>query len=182
MTNNEQKFKVKINEYLITSETSPELLSEIHQLIVSAWREDDHSVADWLEQQKRAEDLNRDVFMFTASVGDKIVGVARLTLHSDIANLPEAYLFEGLEQYLPVPIASFNRLAVLGGYRNHGIATELDDYRVKKAALLGASSAVVVCREERANSLLGRGFKLLRDSQPGKSLKHIKWAVVGKTI
>ena len=107
----------RIQEYLVSDLIDPTILDEVHRVVVAAWRTELPSVANWLEQQKRSEALDREVYLFTASIDDKIVGTARLTIHTGISDLSEAYLFEGLEKKLPVPIALIGRLGVLYDHR-----------------------------------------------------------------
>lgn len=93
--------------------------------------------------------------------GGRLVGAARLCIHDQQSDVPDALLFAGIT--LPTPVASMNRLVVLREYRGFGIGRALDQNRVEAARSMGACAIVVgpVDRDRRPEQLQGMGFTLL---------------------
>ena len=112
-----------------------------------------------------------------------LVATARLTIHPSAAELPRAYFFEGLEKFLPGPLASLTRLSVVKPHNGRGIGTFLDRVRTRKARDLGAKSVAGICRPPRARALEKYcGFGILTEESSGKAIPEIKWCVAAKLL
>jgi len=103
--------------------------------------------------------------------GDQIVGAARLCLHDELAEAPDAEMYVGVD--IPSPVASMNRLVVLKSYRGQGIGGLLDQVRIQKARELGAHTVVIapVNVNSRKQSLRKMGFQV-RSEVTGRA----KWS------
>jgi GNAT superfamily N-acetyltransferase len=103
--------------------------------------------------------------------GDQLVGAARLCLHDELDEAPDAELFVNAD--IPAPVASMNRLVVLKSYRGRGIGGLLDHVRIQKARELSARTVIIapVNVDSRKKSLSGLGFHVL-----SKVTGHAKWS------
>jgi GNAT superfamily N-acetyltransferase len=72
---------------------------------------------------------------------EQLVGAARLCLHKQISEAPDAAMFAGHD--IPAPVASLNRLVVLSEYRRQGIGSMLDEVRIEHAKQLCVSAIIV---------------------------------------
>jgi len=91
--------------------------------------------------------------------GSRLVGAARLCLHTILSEAPDAELFTGLE--IPAPFASMNRLVVVKNHRGRGIASQLDQIRIRQGKELGARAIIVAPAtkaKNRRRSLEAQGF------------------------
>jgi GNAT superfamily N-acetyltransferase len=95
--------------------------------------------------------------------GEQLVGAARLCLHDQVSEAPDAEMFNSV--VLSTPVASMNRLVVLKQYRHRGIARLLDEARVQKAREWSARTVIVapIDIESRKRSLGLLGFEVLPD-------------------
>jgi hypothetical protein len=98
--------------------------------------------------------------------GNRLVAAARLCLHHQIQEVPDAQMFQRVS--LPLPAASMNRLVVLNEYRGCGIGTMFDTLRIREAERLGAWVVIAapVDIEPRRRKLRNLGFIFL-DSVTG---------------
>lgn len=159
-----------------------ELLSAIDELILQAWRDHEPVVADWLLQQPPTADVE-DAWVWVVRKGSELAGTARVTIHSSAAELPRSYFFEGLEDQLPGPVASMNRLSVVKPHDGQGLATFLDHSRIEKAREAGARSVAVICQPRRAAALEKYcGLKTLTEPRSGKAIPEVKWCVSAKQL
>jgi GNAT superfamily N-acetyltransferase len=97
---------------------------------------------------------------WAVSAGDEtLVASARLCIHENEQEIPEADLYTELK--LPCPVASINRLVVEQSARNHGLARLLDSHRIGAARDAGAACIVVApTDDQRVRALLKAGFSL----------------------
>ena len=102
---------------------------------------------------------------------DQLVGAARLCLHDELGEAPDAELFVNAD--IPTPVASMNRLVVLKSYRGRGIGGWLDHVRIQKAREWNARTVIItpVNVDSRKKSLSGLGFHVL-----SKATGHPKWS------
>jgi len=102
---------------------------------------------------------------------DQLVGAARLCLHDELAEAPDAELFVSAD--IPSPVASMNRLVVLKSYRGQGIGGLLDRARIQKARELSTRTVIIapVNVHSRKQSLRELGFQVL-----SKVTGHAKWS------
>lgn len=166
------------SELIRTSECNDKsLLACIDALVLQAWRDHEPVVADWLAQQPATADIE-DAYVWVVRCGKVLAATGRLTIHATVSELPRAYFFEGLEQYLPGPIASINRLSVVKPHNGQGIATFLDRERTIKAKELGAQSIVGICQLHRADALQRHcGYSTICEPRSGKAIPEVKWCV-----
>ncbi len=116
--------------------------------------------------------------------GGKIIAGARMSIHSDIAEVPEAAVYTGFfHDPLPAPIASINRLVVDPSYRGKGLGTKLDLIRVDAAvsANCGCVIGETPSGERRVKQLESIGFSRAGAGPPpafGPNLYHPSRSVV----
>jgi hypothetical protein len=92
--------------------------------------------------------------------GTRLVGAARLCRHETLAEAPDGDLFTGLN--IPAPVASMNRLVVVGSHRRSGIGKKLDQIRILQGRVSGARSIIAtpVISLSRKRSLEAQGFSV----------------------
>jgi hypothetical protein len=93
-----------------------------------------------------------------AFIGEKLVASARMCVHPNLADVPDAYMFEDFD--LPTPVADFNRLVVSSAVRHRGLAAQFDQLRISEARNLECRSIVAVPVDDgkRPQHLRGLGF------------------------
>jgi len=103
--------------------------------------------------------------------GDQLVGAARLCIHDQLAETPDAEMF--LTADIRSPVASMNRLVVLRSHRGRGIGGHLDRVRIQRARDVGARTIVAapVNMNPRKLSLIALGFQVLSEVTG-----HAKWS------
>jgi len=80
---------------------------------------------------KIADALDGSSFHWGAYANGRLVASARLSIHSEIEDAPDGFLFTAFPT--PLPVASINRMVVLPEYRRLGIARGIDALRIQKA-------------------------------------------------
>lgn len=92
-------------------------------------------------------------------VGGRLVAAARLCLHHNLTDAPDAEMFMSVP--IPLPVASMNRLVVLKSYRGQRLGGTLDRVRIQRAKELGARTVIAtpVNVESRKESLRMQGFQ-----------------------
>lgn|ERR1039458_2434842 len=95
---------------------------------------------------------------WAAFCGDEIVAAARMCIHSNQEESPDAPAFSKIR--LPVPVATMNRLVVRSSVRNQGLGSKLCSFRIEAAKQGGAKCVVGTFTAERIASLEKLGFRL----------------------
>ena len=90
--------------------------------------------------------------------GDEVVAAARMCIHSNQEESPDAGAFTGI--CLPSPVATLNRLVVHPSARHLGLASRLSACRVEAAKQDGARCVVGTPTRARISSLQKLGFQL----------------------
>ena len=153
--------------YTARSVRYPERMSEILTLRARSWstvRQNADSL-DW------RDDFDKVGLHWLVELGGELVASARLSLHSRITEVPEDFHFRSVLDDLPGPVASINRLVVDPGHRGKGLASYLDEERIRFAREAKCESVVVSTSSgpSRENALLALGFTRLGVSRvPGK--------------
>jgi len=101
--------------------------------------------------------------------GDEPVAAARLSVHGQLSDLPDAPIFDGVFQIPPAaPIAAFNRLVVHPAYRGLALSLRLDCARVAAAIEAGCRSVVLETHSgaARVAQLTALGFRVVGPSRP----------------
>ena len=108
-----------------------------------------------------ADELDATAYHWGAYNCGELIASARLSIHHDIASVPDAELFAGLS--ITLPTASMNRLVVAKSARGMGIAKALDEQRISYARKIGVNSLVItpVNNPSRIDALTKIGFILL---------------------
>ena len=158
-----------------------ELLQDSREVLLETWRQEEPVVSHWLRDHDDSP-CESPLYLWGVSVGAQLVATARITVHQNLRDVPAGYLVTDLERRFPVPIASFNRLAVLPAYQGLGIGRHLDKVRLNRARQLGARSAVAICRENRVSMLRKLGFDVARAGIPGVAMPSIKWTVLRNVL
>jgi GNAT superfamily N-acetyltransferase len=110
------------------------------------------------EQQLIADEHDARARHWAAFCGDEVVAAARMCIHQNQAESPDAPAFS--EICLPVPVATVNRLVVHPSLRNRGLGSKLCKFRIEAAKQDGAKCVVGTFTEERIASLEKFGFRL----------------------
>ncbi|MFO0561174.1 MAG: GNAT family N-acyltransferase [Polyangiales bacterium] len=113
-----------------------------------------------------------------------LVAAARLSLHTDGSDLPDAHLFGdelgALHGSRSAPLASMNRLVVATTHRNRGVARRLTAERIL-AAMAARATVVVVSASTMAPHLAARGFRTLAQ-RPGKHFPGMTWSMMVRDL
>lgn len=90
-----------------------------------------------------------------------ILGVARLTVHENLADNPDGYLWikNDIRARCPTPTAHLCKLSVSALARGMGIGQKLSEIRLKAAKEMGANSVIVTASEKNARILQKLGFR-----------------------
>jgi GNAT superfamily N-acetyltransferase len=101
---------------------------------------------------------------WTLEVGAKLVAAARLTIHENLTEVPDAHLFTGLPDIaVAFPLGYITRLVVHPDYRTRGVAMQMDRERITAAKSAGCRSIAAVWNtlsgERRRNRLRSIGFR-----------------------
>ncbi len=88
----------------------------------------------------------------------EIVAAARMCIHKNLVDTPDAPAFSGM--MLHSPVATLNRLVVHRSARHFGAASLLDDQRISAARADGANCIVGTFPTSRVPALKKRGFCL----------------------
>ncbi|MEL4896308.1 GNAT family N-acetyltransferase [Crocosphaera sp. Alani8] len=102
---------------------------------------------------------------------NELIASARLSIHNNIADLPDFNEIQGLITELPKPIAMMSRLVVSPTYQRLGISQKIDLARLQKAKQMGIQSLVLQVPHYRRKSIEKLGFKCLGKAID-KTFKH----------
>jgi GNAT superfamily N-acetyltransferase len=108
---------------------------------------------------------------------NQIIGSARLSIHTNAADVPDANDFMQLGISYPPPIASLNRLVVCPTSRGKGIARWLDQQRIEHAQKLGAKTIIAEVPVYRVSTLTKQGFVEIGTCYDAQ-FPHLKWHMV----
>jgi predicted GNAT family N-acyltransferase len=95
---------------------------------------------------------------WAAFIGDEIVAAARMCVHDEQEQSPDASAFSKIR--LPAPIATINRLVVVPSARKSGLAEQFDKSRIIAAKSEGAKCIVGTAAPARIEALERLGFRL----------------------
>jgi GNAT superfamily N-acetyltransferase len=138
-----------------------DLLAKIGRLRIEAWETETARAA---EQSVWVDECDRVAWHWVVFRDGLAVAAARLSLHGELAEMPESECYEGVFSAPPkTPIASLNRLVVHPSARGSGISRRLDLIRLEAAERLGARVAILSTASgpRRLAQLLGLGFVFL---------------------
>jgi len=140
------------------------VLDNIYQLRVEAWRMQlthTTSIEAWEDE---FDPIAQHWGCFDE---DRLVAAARLSVHQDIQNVPDADAYEGvITSDAPSPIASLNRLVVHHDYRGKGIAKKLDTVRLARAREIGCKCVIgATCDIRRGEQLKAQGFMFVGEGK-----------------
>jgi GNAT superfamily N-acetyltransferase len=106
--------------------------------------------------------FDEDAWCWIIRMEDQVVAAARLTIHEDLTNVPDAHLFRHLISPIPEPVAYISRLVVHPAVRGRGLTRTLDELRIEAALEIGCRSMVVVWNPKsgvrRKQQLMELGF------------------------
>ena len=119
-----------------------DLLDEVGRLRVFAWKTETGATPEtdcWIDPVDREPGTR----LYAIFSGDRIVASARLTIHTDLAQAPDAAVYAGVFASPPEPpIAVLSRLVVHPDVRRRGFGTALDRHRIDTARGLGCRTVV----------------------------------------
>ncbi len=169
--------RVRLN---IIRVTDPTVLQRIYQFRVQVWLTVPGVQPDTFPDGRWQDAHDAHARHWAIFDENNIVGAARLCIHQDLRDIPDAHLFRDIDVSLPLPIASINRVVVHPRMRGRGLARQLDQARLEQAARLGCRSVVgcwtQVSGERRWRALERQGFRpvngriLLPDTPFGPSI------------
>lgn len=110
-----------------------------------------------------------------------IIGSARLTIHKNLEDIPDAEDFIKLTLAVVPPIACINRLVVSPTMRGKGIASWLDRQRILKAQEFDAKTILGEVLETRVPAIVKHGFVKIGTAQ-GKLFPETEWHLVMKCL
>ncbi len=106
-----------------------------------------------------------------------LVASARLCIHEQQQDLPDAYCYTELD--VPSPVASINRLVVERCARNRGVAQMLDAQRIEAAKKAGAACIVAAPTSDmRVRALERFGFSLTDSRSKSHYLEDFSLSVM----
>jgi hypothetical protein len=144
--------------------TDPSILERIYELRVTCWRARGNAT-DGISSWTDAYDLDAQHWAILA--GERPIAAARLTIHTQLCDVPDAYIYGDVLPALPSPIGSINRCVVHPEFKNRGLSRILDEVRITAARQLRAKCVVAsVNQDRRARSLETAGFKLIGSGLP----------------
>src|ERR1700721_244121 len=120
-------------------------LNQIFALRVAAWRQRFVIPPD-IQYWNDAYD--QDALHWAILIDDEPVAAARLTTHSRLADVPDAYIYDDILPDLASPICSMNRCVVHPDFRNRKLSRVLDEVRIDEARKIGATCIVLSVDEE----------------------------------
>jgi GNAT superfamily N-acetyltransferase len=99
-----------------------------------------------------------------------------MSVHGELAAIPDFHIFEGLGLSVEQPIASINRLVVHSDFRWLGLSRELDALRLDAARKVGCRTMTALASKlsgiKRLQALQKLGF---RPVAPAYSLRNWDW-------
>ncbi|NOQ34737.1 MAG: GNAT family N-acetyltransferase [Methylococcaceae bacterium] len=141
----------------------PKLLAEISQLRQRVWQEfHEHSAKAfnnvWLGE------IDHKAYIWCIFHQQQLVGSGRMSLHSTLEQIPDSFVFKGLEDFYPPLIASFNRLVIAPEFTRRGLAKFLMQSRLQKAFELGTRAVAIEAPLWRVPALQSLGFEHLKST------------------
>jgi GNAT superfamily N-acetyltransferase len=146
----------------------------VFRLRAVVWRSLSNDSQFYGDEWSDAFDLS--ALHWIARVDGVLAASARMNIHSDLQNIPDAHFFLDHVSDLVTPIASISRLVVHSHFRGLGISTKLDSLRIGTARDLGCGTVTGIASKwsgiERLQALEEIGF---RPSAPLYSLRDWDW-------
>jgi GNAT superfamily N-acetyltransferase len=145
------------------------LLKQIYSLRIEAWCMSVDLPMDIIECHDSYDDEGRH---WALVENNEVLAAARLTLHSDLKEVPELGTYRDFKSMMPAgPYGSFNRLIVKPSHRGKGLARRLDAVRIDAARAAGVAVVIgatgsVAGNRRRISQLIDAGFRVLGDGQP----------------
>ena len=140
----------------VTTDPDEETLEAVYRLRVEAWRQR-LNIPPEITRWKDPCDADAMHWVFVQE--RRPIAAARLTIHREVGEVPDAAVIAHLVTSLPAPIASINRCVVSPDFRGGGLSSQLDSLRMDAARLNGCKSVVATISDERRCSSLERhGF------------------------
>jgi GNAT superfamily N-acetyltransferase len=144
--------------------TDPSILERIYELRVTSWRARGNATDS---SSRWTDAYDPDAQHWAILAGERPIAAARLTILTQLCDVPDAYIYGDVLPALPSPIGSINRCVVHPEFKNRGLSRILDEVRITAARQLGAKCVVAsVSQERRARSLETAGFKFVGSGLP----------------
>ena len=153
-------------------------LKSIQSLRYEVWKFRGADMTNLKSKCSWGEKMDQMSYLIGVYQENKIVGTGRLSLHHNLATLPDKELYVGLDKYFEPPIASLNRIVVHPDFRRLGIGRFMVVKRMREAIRQGAKSVACDCPAERATSMEKMGFNYVGRSVYGKIFKDVKFHVM----
>ena len=150
--------RIDLKRSLVLSEVSDRhILDSVFALRVTAWRakvEVPPEIIQW------SDDFDATARHWAVLLEGKVVAAARLSVHAEITDVPDAEGYHGVVDLLPPLIGSLNRCVVHPDFRGLGLSEVLDQARIN-AARKSVCRSLVVCADDdlRAAKLAAEGFE-----------------------
>jgi predicted GNAT family N-acyltransferase len=143
-----------IRRYEGCSHVAMEGIRRLRQLVWATVHEAGYSLDDEFDER---------AIHWTVYSDEKLIAAARLTVHTDLKDVPERRLFQQLsEQPIAAPIGCLSRLVVHPSMRGRGLAAKLDKVRVEAAISAKCQTMIInwtpMSGESRRKQILAMGF------------------------
>jgi hypothetical protein len=144
----------------------PHILEQVYRLRVAAWRARNPDFPDMEAWTDAFDAVGRHWVVMDADVP---VAAARLTVHSQMAEVPSAEIYRGLiADDLPGPIGVLTRLVVAPSHGGRGLSRALDMVRITAAQKSGCRYLIgaTLVGLERVQQMSTLGFDLIGKAEP----------------
>jgi len=144
----------------------PDVLEQVYRLRVAAWRARNPDFPDIEAWTDAFDAVGRH---WVVMDGDVPVAAARLTVHSQMAEVPSAEIYRGLiADDLPGPIGVLTRLVVAPSHAGWGLSWLLDLSRIEAARASGCRHLIgaTLVGLRRIKQMTDLGFDVLGEAGP----------------
>lgn len=133
-------------------------LEAIGKFRLAIWQQETAVASDILAAGVWLEDLDYRARHWIVTHRESLIGAARMSIHPQLQEVPDAYLWERAGITLPTPIAHFGKLVIGRSARGLGLGSRLNELRIVAAREAGARSIMVTASPANAKLLMRQGF------------------------
>ena len=162
-------------EKQLFSSDDPFVFEEIKTLRKLAWENNYSSEGIDDPEQLWFDTYDNGGYFTMIFFENKLVACSRMTLHTDVLDLPGGSMYHDHDAEFPVPIASYNRLVVDAEFRGKGLSQYILSLQNKKAKSLGAQSIALDCAVENTVYHEKIGFQKVGKPNFGKTFPAMQW-------
>lgn len=126
------------------SSSNKELLKQIYKLRTQVWIEMGAPI-HLFPNEMLVDQYDDQAYHWIIVQDDKLVAAARLSIHTDLSDAPEAQFFEPYKDFITFPVASMNRLVVQRNARSKSCGKQLTLAQIEMARQKGCKTAIIYC-------------------------------------